>query len=446
MNKKDIEFVNSLYGQANEKPPLKLDILFIVIILFFVTAILWATFAEIDELTRGNGKVIPANKIQAIQNLDGGIVSEILVQEGSEVKIDQALMKIDTIRFQASLEENKEMYFSLLAKRTRLTAELKFNSRNRTPKLKFDEKIKKNNSNYASIETRLFKNRINEYKSSIKTLQYQLYQKRQELKEAYAKEKQLRKSLKNISKQKTTISRLVRTGSKSNIELLKTEASYDKTKADLENTLLSIPKAKLAIAEAKSKIQERTNGFKTEASTSLQEVESEIKRIKSRLVSDKDKLSKTIVRSPVNGIVKQLNINTIGGVVKSGDTLIEIVPNSDILLVEAKIDPKDIAFINPTQKVIVKLTAYDFSIYGALEGKIVEISADSIKDKESKEGKSYYKVVVKTNKNYLERNNEKLPIIPGMIASIDIVTGKKSIMNFILKPILKTKQGALHER
>ncbi|MCP4969855.1 MAG: HlyD family type I secretion periplasmic adaptor subunit [Arcobacter sp.] len=446
MNKKDIEFVNSLYGQANEKPPLKLDILFITIIVFFLTAILWATFAEIDELTRGNGKVIPANKIQAIQNLDGGIVSEILVQEGSEVKIDQALMKIDTIRFQASLEENKEMYFSLLAKRTRLTAELKFNSRNRTPKLKFDEKIKKNNSNYASIETRLFKNRINEYKSSIKTLQYQLYQKRQELKEAYAKEKQLRKSLKNISKQRTTISRLVRTGSKSNIELLKTEASYDKTKADLENTLLSIPKAKLAIAEAKSKIQERTNGFKTEASTSLQEVESEIKRIKSRLVSDKDKLSKTIVRSPVNGIVKQLNINTIGGVVKSGDTLIEIVPNSDILLVEAKIDPKDIAFINPTQKVIVKLTAYDFSIYGALEGKIVEISADSIKDKESKEGKSYYKVVVKTNKNYLERNNEKLPIIPGMIASIDIVTGKKSIMNFILKPILKTKQGALHER
>lgn len=443
---KDVNFVNSLYGQANEKPSYKLDAVFITIIAFFITAIIWASFAEIDELTRGEGKVIPANKIQAIQNLDGGVVSEILVSEGSIVQKDQALMKIDTIRFQASLEENKELYLSLLAKKTRLNAELKYNPKYKVPKLKFPKELKDNDTNYISIENRLYKNRINEYKSSIKTLQYQLYQKRQELREAYAKEKQLRKSLTNITKQKQTIERLVRSGSKSSIELLKTEANYNKTKGDLENTLLSIPKAKLAIAESKSKIQEKSNSFKTEASTSIQEVESEIKRIKSRLVSDKDKLSKTIVRSPVDGIVKQLNINTIGGVVKSGDTLIEIVPDSEILLVEARIDPKDIAFINPTQKVIVKLTAYDFSIYGALEGKIVEISADSIKDQESKEGKSYYKVVVKTTKNYLERNGERLPIIPGMVANIDIVTGKKTIMDFILKPILKTKQGALHER
>ena len=144
--------------------------------------------------------------------------------------------------------------------------------------------------------------------------------------------------------------------------------------------------------------------------------------------------------------MKQIYVNTIGGVVKSGMDLIEIVPLSDILLIEAKIDPKDIAFISPNQKAIVKVTAYDFSIYGSLEGKIVDISADSIVDKNDKNQKTYYKVVVKTEKNYLEKDNKKLPIIPGMITSVDIITGKKSILDFLLKPILKTKANALHER
>ncbi len=152
------------------------------------------------------------------------------------------------------------------------------------------------------------------------------------------------------------------------------------------------------------------------------------------------------MKSPVDGIIKEIYVNTIGGVVQPGQELIDIVPDSEILLVEAKIDPRDIAFINPKQKAIVKITAYDFSIYGGLEGQIVEISADSIIDKDSKDGKSYYKVVVKTKQNYLEKDGEKLPIIPGMVASVDIVTGEKSIMDFILKPILKIKQNSLHER
>ena len=442
----DISFVNSLYGQANEKSSFKLDSVFITIILFFISAILWASFAKIDELARGNGKVIPANKIQSIQNLDGGIVSELLTKEGEHVVKNQALMKIDTVRFQASFEENKEIYLSFIAKKTRLNAELKFKANKRIKKLKFPDELKSINSEYMKIESRLFKNRVNEYISSIKTLKYQLYQRRQELREIYAKESQLKRSLVIISKQERTIQRMVNSGSKSSVELLKTQSQYNKTSGELEAASLSIPRIKLSIAEAKSKMTQRDNKFQTEASKELQEVESELKKVKSRLVSDNDKLSKTIVRSPVNGIVKQIKINTIGGVVKSGDTLMEIVPDSDILLVEAKIDPKDIAFINPTQKVIVKITAYDFSIYGGLEGKIVEISADSLKDEDSKDGKTYYKVVVKTSKNHLMRNGEILPIIPGMIASVDIVTGKKTIMDFLLKPILKTKQGALHER
>ncbi len=445
-NNKDIHFVNSLYGQANEKIPFRLDILFIAIVAFFLMAIFWASYAQIDELARGPGKVIPASKIQAIQNLDGGVVSEILIKEGERVEKDQPLMRIDTIRFEASLEENSDFYQSLLAKKARLVAELKFDIMSDiSSRVEFPS-----NANisieYKNLESKLFENRISEYTSSIRTLKFQLLQKRQELKEIESKEIQLQRSLELLDQQKDTIRKMVNSGSKSNMELLKIENSYNETRGQLEGATLSIPRSKLAIAESKSKMEEKTNTFRAESAKQLQEVESELRKIGSRLISDKDKLDKTIVRSPVDGIIKQININTVGGVVKSGDTLIEIVPNSQVLLIEAKIDPKDIAFINPTQKVIVKLTAYDFSIYGALEGEIVEISADSIKDTDSKEGKSYYKVVVRTEKNYLEYKGKKLPIIPGMITSVDIITGKKTIMDFLLKPIIKTKQEAMHER
>jgi adhesin transport system membrane fusion protein len=164
------------------------------------------------------------------------------------------------------------------------------------------------------------------------------------------------------------------------------------------------------------------------------------------LISEKDKIDKTVLYSPVDGIIKQININSIGEVIRSGYDLMEIVPGSTKLLVEAKISPKDIAFINPRQKAIVKITAYDFYIYGGLDGKIVEISADSIVDKDSQDKKTYYKVVIETEKNYLEKHGEKFPIIPGMIASVDIITGKKTIFDFIMKPLLKTKDNALHER
>ena len=443
----DISFVNSLYGQANEKPSIKIDIIFVLIGLFFLFVIIWASFASIDEIARGQGKVIPANKIQTIQSIDGGTISEILVKEGEHVKKNQPLMKIDTTRVQASLEETKEKYLALLAKKTRLKTQLKYKPfSKKIPKLKFPKELIEINSEFVVIETNILKNSINELESSLRILKFQLYQKKQELKELNSKKKQLKKSLKLITQQRNTIKKMAISGSKSKIDLLKIESSYNKIKGDLESTLLSIPRSKLAIAEAKSKIEEKINKFKTNTITELQKTQKDLKTLKARLVSDNDKLNKTIIRSPVDGIIQAININTIGGVVKSGDNLIDIVPDSKILLVEAKISPRDIAFINPTQRAVVKITAYDFSIYGGLEGKIVAISADSFKDKDNPKGGTYYKVLIKTTKNYLEKDGKKYPIIPGMVASVDIITGKKTIMDYILKPILKTKEGALHER
>ncbi|WP_428026132.1 HlyD family type I secretion periplasmic adaptor subunit [Arcobacter sp.] len=443
---KDLEFIYTSYSNANKNPSKISNVVFLFIISFFSITLIWTAFAEIDELARGNGKVIPTDKIQKVQSLDGGIISEILVKEGQIVKRGTPLMKIDTTRFQATLEESKQEYLSLLAVKERLKVEANIDINKELPEILFPEEVIQDNSRYDILEKTLLINRFNELKSSVKVLETQAGQKEQELKEIENTIKNLSKSYNLIKEQRITIQKLVSRGVKSKYELLNVEKEYTKTAGDLEAALLSVERSKLAISEAKSRVTEKINSFKAEASKILQETASKINKFEARLVGDKDKVAKTTLTSPVDGIVKQLYYNTIGGVVQPGVDLIEIVPESDVLVVEAKIDPKDIAFINPSQKAIVKITAYDFSIYGGLEGKIIEISADSIIDKESKEGKSYYRVLIKTNKNYLERNGTKLPIIPGMVATVDIITGKKTILDFILKPILKTKQNALHER
>lgn len=442
----DLDFVYSSYSYANEQPNRLSSVVFLFITLFFTGAITWAALAEIDELARGNGKIIPTEKIQRIQSLDGGIISEILIKEGEIIKKGAPLMKIDTTRFQATLEESKQEYLSLLAVKTRLEIESKIDVRKKLPKITFPKEILEDNSRYDKLEKNLLESRYKELKSSVSVLKTQLGQKRQELREIKNTIKNLKKSFSLIKEQRVTIQKLVRRGVKSRYDLLNIEKEYTTVSGDLESALLSVRRSELAISEANNRISEKLNSFRAEASDLLQKTASLINKFEAKLVGDEDKVAKTTIISPVDGIIKQLNFNTIGGVVQSGMDLVEIVPVSDILLVEAKIDPKDIAFINPSQKAIVKITAYDFSIYGGLDGKIVEISADSIIDKESKEGKSYYRVIVKTEKNYLERNGNKLPIIPGMIASVDIITGKKTILDFILKPILKVKQNSLHER
>ena len=444
--KEDLEFMYSLYSNSNEEPTRVTNTIFLLVISIFTVLILWAAFADIDELARANGKVIPTDKIQTVQSLDGGIISEIFIKEGDIVKFDDPLMKIDTTRFQATLEESKQEYLSLLALKTRLEVESTINVNKDLPNLIFDEKITKDSSRYDINEKLLLENRFRELKSSINVLESQENQKEQELKEIESTIKKLTDSLGFIEEQRVTIRKLVERGIKSNYDLLDIEKEYNVTKGDLQTARLSVARSNFAITEAKNRIKEKIDTFKAEASRDLQKTTSQINKFEAKMVGDRDKVAKTTITSPVDGIIKQLNFNTIGGVVQSGVDLVEIVPLSDALVVEAKIDPKDIAFINPSQKAIIKVTAYDFSIYGGLEGKIVEISADTIIDKDSKDGKSYYRVLVKTDKNYLERKGKKLPIIPGMVTTVDIITGKKTILDFLLKPILKVKQESLHER
>lgn len=445
-NSSDVSFVHGLYKASNFQIPKKINALFAIFISLIILLVIWGNFATVDELTRGEGKVIPSSKIQKVQYLDGGLISEILVKEGEHVVFDQPLLKIDTTRVLASFDETQENIYSLETKQVRLEKELNANYSKSLSKLTFSKELRDNAKQYIQSEQEVYKNKFYERKNNLNIVRLQYLQREQELKEIKATASQLEEKLLLEKKQYNAMQSLVKSGSKSKLELIDKEKEVNQIKNDLETTVLSISRTELSIEEAKSLMNEKKQTIKSAVSVELQETIAEIKQIKSRLVTDTDKLEKTTIKSPATGTIKQININTIGAVVQSGVDLIEIVPDSDILFIEAKIDPKDIAFISPDLDVLVKLTAYDFSTYGGLKGAIVEISADSIVDAESKDGKSYYKVVVKTDQNYLEHNGEKLSIIPGMVASVDIVTGKKTIMDFFLKPILKVKQGALHER
>lgn len=442
----DYEFVNELYAHKNAKLNKNVLIFFFLIVVFFVGVFIWMYFSKIDELARGNGKVIPYEKIKIVQSLDGGLISDILVKEGDFVTKNQPLIKIDTTRFQASLEENEQTFYHLLITKTRLEAQASLDiDKNITP-LQFDEQVLKQVPIFAKNDEKLYYSNLQELKSIIKSLKTKIQENEQNVKELQTRSNQLNARLKLAKLEADTINKLMQSGSRSKIDLIKAKKELAQLNGELQENYASINKAKFALEGAKNQILEKINAFKAKSSDELQKVNTQIKRYESKIISESDKLDKTILTSPVNGVIKQIHFNTIGGVIKSGMDLVEIVPQSDVLLVEAKINPKDIAFINPKQKAIVKITAYDFSIYGGLDGKIVEISADSLIDKEDRQRRSYYKVMVKTDKNYLEKNGEKFPIIPGMIASVDIITGQKSILDFILKPILKTKQNALHER
>jgi adhesin transport system membrane fusion protein len=446
MIKNDVDFVHNLYGQANEKPQGKIDVLFFSIIILLSLLIVWANFAEVDELARGEGKVIPSSKIQSIQSLDGGLIEEILVKEGEKVLAGQPLMKIDITRFQATFEENKESYNQWIAMQVRLELEASFDINKPIPTLNYTKEIQLIAKDYIESEKNLFINRVTQLKTSLEVFDSQIAQKRHELKEIQSKISQLNMKQKLVKVERETIMKMVQSGVKSKVDLIMIEKEYQQIRGDLESLDLSIPRSKSSILESITRREEKINEFRSSASSELQRISVEIKKVEARMVSDSDKLEKTVIKSSVDGTVKEIFVNTIGGVIKSGMGLMDIIPESDNLLIEAKIDPKDIAFINPSQEVMIKITAYDFTIYGGLTGEIVEISADSIVDKDNQDVKSYYKIIVKTDKNYLIKNGDKLPIIPGMIATVDIVTGKKSIMDYILKPILKIKQNSLHEK
>ena len=236
---------------------------------------------------------------------------------------------------------------------------------------------------------------------------------------------------------------MVAKGIRSKIDFLKLQREENEAKEKYSATKYTIPRLSSAIKEVKSTINETNLLFKSEAKTKLNEATTELRGYRANSTALEDQVTRTIVRSPMKGIVQKLYVHTVGGVIQPGEDIVEVVPTDENLIVEVKIKPADIAFIYYGQKAIVKFSAYDFSIYGGLDGEVILISADTIKDQKDN---VFYTVRIKTNQNFLGNKNKPLKIIPGMTVNVDIITGQKSVLDYILKPILKTKQYTFSER
>jgi adhesin transport system membrane fusion protein len=433
----DLEYMSSLSGAILQRSPVKSRLILWVAFAVVIWLIAWASLAEIDELTRGVGRVIPSHQVQVIQNLEGGILSEILVDEGELVEKGQILVKIDDTTFSSSYEESLQRLSALKAKSIRLEAE----ATNRSFKATEEEQLAM--PDLIRQEKSLFETNKRQLESSIKVLQQQVEQRKNELKEAQAKQKNLRRSYESIRKELEMTRPMMEKGIVSKVEFLQLERKANDVEGQLEEVTLSIPRIRSTIIESQNKVDGALLEFQNRAKEEWNAVVAEMHQIMESIEALSDRVRRTSVRSPVKGVVKRLLITTINGVVQPGMDILEIVPLQDTLLIEAKIKPQDIAYIYPGQKAMVKFTAYDFTIYGGLEGKVTHISADTIVDEQ---GDSYYLVRIKTDKNYLEKNGKKMEIIVGMTANVDIITGKKSVLDYMLKPILKAKYNAMTER
>ena len=437
LSPEDYEFMNSLSAAVSENTPKKmrwvLYFWFIAVALFLV----WASFTEIDEITRGAGEVVPSGENQMIQNLEGGIVKDLLVKVGDSVEKGQPLMKIDNQKSEAQRDSTDIKGLELRAKMIRLEAEAE------GKQFEVDYAFEKSAPQLIHNERSLYLSRQRQIGAKIRGLEDKKIQKEQELEEIKQRMVHLKRSAALINEEVEMMRPMVKQGVKSKVTFMKLQREQSKIQEDLSSAKNSIPRIEAGISEILNNIEEANIDFKNQAKKELNEVTAEAMRIKESSKALGDQIERTMVRSPIKGVIQKLYMHTIGGVIKPGENLIEIVPTDDVLWLEVKIKPSDIAFIYPGQKANVKFTAYDFRIYGGLDGEVVHISADTVKDQKKN---AFYVIHIKTNKNYLGTEKKPMKIIPGMTVSVDILTGKKTVMDYILKPILKAKRYTFTER
>lgn len=371
-------------------------LLLYAVVAFFVVAVVWADRAILDEVTVGQGKVVPSGQIQSIQNLEGGILAQLQVHEGDVVEKGQTLLRIDDTKFASTYREGRSRYLALLAANARLLAQ----ATGKRPE--FPNTVVKEAPDLVKGEMALFESQVRSVEVSMASVQrsYQL-----------AKEE--------LDK----IMPLLQRGAISEVEILRTQRQVN---------------------ELRGQIDDKRNKFRAESQAELNKNQIEIGGLEETNISSADRVARTTVRSPVRGIVKKINVVTIGGIIQPGGAIMDIVPLEDNLLIEAQVRPSDIAFLHPGQEAMVKVAAYDFSIFGGLKGKLEHISADTWTDE--RKGDAYYVIRLRTDQSLLVYGEKQLPIIPGMTVTVEILTGKKSVLDYLLKPFFKAKEKALRER
>jgi adhesin transport system membrane fusion protein len=414
MRQSDFAYVNDVRAAVELRTPKTARMLLFTICAMLVVAIIWAYFAVLDEVKRGDGRVIPSRQMQVVQTLEGGIVREIMVEEGAIVKKDQPLMRIDDTTFASQFGEIRERRAAAAARVTRLEAE----AAGRKPE--FDKEIREATPQVVATELAVYDARAKKLAQDVDVLQ----QANTRLTENFALLNRELELTRKLFAQKIV----------PEIEMIRLERQASETRGQL--------------AETNARLNSVKASFLSLVEEDLAKSRGELAVLEETIKSASDRVRRTELRSPVYGIVNKLYITTIGAVVQPANNVMDIVPLDDTLLVEGRIRPQDIAFIRPGQDAVVKITAYDPSVYGSLKGKVERISADTIIEKNAKGegGETFYRVIVRTDKNALGSAEAPLPIIPGMVATVEVLTGEKSVLDYLMKPARLLREEALRER
>ncbi|AZO49019.1 MAG: HlyD family type I secretion periplasmic adaptor subunit [Mesorhizobium sp.] len=424
-----------------DRPPLFASASIYIIAALFVAFVGWAAFAEVDEIARGDGKVIPASKTQIIQASEAGVVQEIAVKIGQVVKKNDLIIRLDNTGNSSSLGEQQAKARALQTRIARLKYEQSGNIAGPFP---CPADIQSVAPEICDNEQRLLVARRGNFENKLSVLKSRLDQREKELDEATANFDRLSKNLIVSDQEAKLVEAMVKKGLMARTEQLRVEREQTELNGQLNLAGETIKKAKAAITEAQLQVDELGLQLQQEALDELTQALAELSVVEETIRGATDKVARTDIRSPVDGIVNTLDLNTLGAFVQPGAVVAGIVPTSETLLVEARVSPRDVAFIRPDQEALIKVTAYDFSIFGGIEGKVSNITADSLVDQ--KTGEPYYQVRVATEKSTLARDGKTYSIIPGMICSVDIKTGRKTILTYLLKPINKAREEAMSER
>ena len=454
ISKHDLEMADDVYGAMITQTPTAQRLTVWALAALFVCFFVWAYYAKLDRVTRGEGKVVPSSQVQIIQSLDGGILQDLYVKEGMLVTKGQPLARIDDTRFRSDMAQQTQEVDALRADIIRLRSELSSiliaNVKDWKLQIKIEQKILQFPEDLQTTAATLVERQQDEYIGRLNSLEnqvaiqaQQIKQRQQEIKEIESKINTLKSSLRLANREMRLTRPLAEKNIVPEVEYLKLQRTVNDLNGEINSLRTQIPRQQSALEESILKRRELVFAFRTDARAQLNEKQGVLSRITEAQVGVKDKVTKALITSPVVGTVKTLHINTLGGVVKPGQVLLEIVPTEDKLLVEAKIIPKDIAFIRVGLPARVKITAYDFTRYGGLEGVVEHISADTTQDEE---GNSFYIVRIRTNESSMNRKDkDDMPIIPGMLTSVDVMVSKRTVLEYMLNPLLRAKEMALRE-
>lgn len=424
-------FYNRLLRKLTRMPPQRQFVLLLLI--SSISALLWAGLAEVDVIVRAEGQIIPAGKSQIVQHLEGGIVEKILVEEGQVVSALQPLMVLSDVQTRTSLSQEKSRLDALRGREARLLSEVRGDK-----SITFPEEL--GDPDVVLVERAAWSARREQLAEEVQVLRAQSRQKKNELAEIKSKQKNLLDELVLAQKKNRLIEGLRANNAASELEVLDSQMRIQQLKTEMSEASNTLPRLQAALTEAESREKEASARFRAEASSALTQVREELEGIRHGLDSSVDRQERNVVRSPVAGLVNKVNVTTVGAVVRASEILLEITPSDQRIVIEARANPNDRAHLRRGLPARVRVGAYDYATYGTFEGRVTEVSADTLKDERENR---YYRVNIEVDVASLAaRGNQPGVLMPGMGASADIAVGKRSILSYLLSPLLKFRDGA----